>query len=105
DHDAVARLLHLQLEQHRGGPRRLEVQKRLAGLLAGPLDDAEGAWTLLEQIVVSDPSDHIMRRLLRQLAGRLDKLQDAAKLLSRASTLARDPLVKALVTIEAARIV
>lgn len=106
DDDAgVARMLALQLEQNRGGPKRLEVQKRLATLHATRLGDPAAAWPILEQVVIADPADGAMRKLLRQSADLLNKQQDAAKLLQRASSLARDPLAKALVAVEAARLV
>lgn len=91
--DAV-RMLGLEVEALRG-PKRLEAQKRLLALLADRLDDAEGAFTVCEAVVPIDPADEAVRARLRDLAVRLGKPLDAARVVQRANLVCRDPALRA----------
>ncbi|MCC6213559.1 MAG: tetratricopeptide repeat protein [Polyangiaceae bacterium] len=98
----AAAMLGLELKLARG-PRRVEVQRRLAVLRQDALDDPEGAYELLGPAVAGAPADDELRRRFVQLAASLGKTADAAQLLSRALASTRDPALRARVAVDAGR--
>src|SRR5258708_2571112 len=81
----AAAMLEVSLEALRG-PKRAEAQKRLGLLKQDKLDDPAGAYLLFEAVVAFDPGDDEIRRRYGELARKLGKELDAARLLSRAAT-------------------
>lgn len=97
-HNAAA-MLTQELKTVRG-PRRVEVQRRLALLKQDHLADADGALELLAPVVAGDPGDDELRRRYVGLSLSLDRPLDAARLLTRALQTSRDPAVRARVGAE-----
>ncbi|WP_437587251.1 tetratricopeptide repeat protein [Sorangium sp. So ce1000] len=95
----AARMMALQIENLRG-PRRVEVQKRLAELQFQQLGDLASAFSLSEQILAVDPSDEGVRERFVALASALDRQADAARVLVRASSGAKDKPLKARIAAE-----
>lgn len=93
----AARYMAMEMESLRG-PKRIEVQKRLAVLTLDKLGDSEKAFSLNEAIVPLDPADHDLRARFVKLATALDKQLDATRTLTRASTGSKDPAVRARIT-------
>jgi tetratricopeptide (TPR) repeat protein len=94
NHDEAARMLSIQIETQRGS-RRLEAQKRLAGLLYQRRGDLPGSYSLYEGIVTVDPSDDEVRSRYRTIGTALDRRLDVTRVLTRAATGAKDPVVRA----------
>ncbi|WP_437828702.1 tetratricopeptide repeat protein [Sorangium sp. So ce1153] len=95
----AARMMTLQIENLRG-PRRVEVQKRLVELLFQKLGDLASAFALSEQILAVDPSDEAVRERFLALAPALDRRMDAARVLVRASSGAKDKPLRARIAAE-----
>ncbi|WP_433928862.1 tetratricopeptide repeat protein [Sorangium cellulosum] len=95
----VARMMSLQIENLRG-PRRVEVQKRLVELLFQKVGDLASAFSLSEQILAVDPSDEAVRERFVALASALDRRVDAARVLVRASSGAKDKPLRARIAAE-----
>ncbi|XYH95325.1 tetratricopeptide repeat protein [Sorangium sp. So ce1128] len=95
----AARMMSLQIENLRG-PRRVEVQKRLVELLFQKLGDLASAFALSEQILAVDPSDEAVRERFLALAPALDRRVDAARVLVRASSGAKDKPLRARIAAE-----
>ncbi|MGK3986087.1 tetratricopeptide repeat protein [Sorangium sp. So ce136] len=95
----AARMMTLQIENLRG-PRRVEVQKRLVELLFQKLGDLASAFALSEQILAVDPSDEAVRERFLALAPALDRRLDAARVLVRASSGAKDKPLRARIAAE-----
>ncbi|WP_437722098.1 tetratricopeptide repeat protein [Sorangium sp. So ce861] len=95
----AARMMALQIENLRG-PRRVEVQKRLVELQFQRLGDLAAAFSLSEQILAVDPSDEAVRDRFLQLASVLDRRADAARVLVRAASGAKDKPLRAHIAAE-----
>ncbi|XXX74439.1 tetratricopeptide repeat protein [Sorangium sp. So ce134] len=95
----AARMMALQIENLRG-PRRVEVQKRLVELQFQKLGDLASAFSLSEQILAVDPSDDAVRERFLQLASVLDRRADAARVLVRAASAAKDKPLRAHIAAE-----
>ncbi|MBN2192595.1 MAG: tetratricopeptide repeat protein [Polyangiaceae bacterium] len=93
-HDLAAEMLMRELRIARG-PRKVEVQKRLAILKQDVLNDPTSALELLGPALTADPGDDDLRRRFVELSLALNQPLDAAKLLGRALQAATDPAVKA----------
>ncbi|MCC6553830.1 MAG: hypothetical protein IT372_12520, partial [Polyangiaceae bacterium] len=95
----AARMMSLQIEQLRG-PKRVEVQKRLADLMFQKLGDLAGAHALCEGIVTADPADDRFRERYLSLSAALDKRLEATRALGRAATLAKEKPLRARMGVE-----
>ncbi|WP_437479914.1 tetratricopeptide repeat protein [Sorangium sp. So ce1014] len=95
----AARMMALQIENLRG-PRRVEVQKRLVELQFQRLGDLAAAFSLSEQILAVDPSDEAVRERFLALASVLDRRADAARVLMRAASGAKDKPLRAHIAAE-----
>lgn len=93
------KMMALQIEAQRG-PKRVEVQKRLADLLFHKAGDLAGAFAVCEQIIALEPGEDRVRERYLSLAASLDKRLDATKSLGRASTTARDKATRARIGVE-----
>jgi tetratricopeptide (TPR) repeat protein len=82
------------------GPRRNEVQRRLAVLRQDVLGDPAGALELLGPAVAADPGDDELRRRFVELSCTLNQPLEAARLLARACQTVRDVGVAARVGVE-----
>ena len=91
--ESAAALLSHELKTARG-PRRQEVQGKLAILRQDILGDPGGALELLGPIVASDPSRDEFRERLVRLSVQLNRSSDAARLLSRALQAAKEPTLR-----------
>src|SRR5262249_5640206 len=89
----AASMLTVQLEYLRG-PRRSEVQKRLA-LIREELGDHVAAHALLEAILAMDATDDDVREHYITLSRRSGKVAEAARALGRAAAVAKDPGARA----------
>jgi tetratricopeptide (TPR) repeat protein len=92
-------MLSFELKQVRG-PRRVEVQRRLAILRQDALNDAAGALELLGPVVAGDPGDDALRQRFVALSLSLNQPEQAARLLSRALQTNRDLAVRARVGVD-----
>ncbi len=90
----AARMLGVEIEMLRG-PKRLDAQKRLSALTFERLADPEKTFALDEAILPLDPADHEVRARFVKIASALDKQLEATKVLTRAATGAKDPVVRA----------
>jgi tetratricopeptide (TPR) repeat protein len=95
------RMLSIELEATRG-PKRKEVLKRIGILRQGRLGDLRGAYDAFEAALGVDPSDDEVRARYATLALDLGVPLDAAKTLSRVSSLAKDAATRARVASEMA---
>ncbi|WP_437809205.1 tetratricopeptide repeat protein [Sorangium sp. So ce1078] len=95
----AARMMALQIENLRG-PRRVEVQKRLVELQFQRLGDLASAFSLSEQILAVDASDEVVRERFLTLASVLDRRADAARVLVRAASGAKDKPLRAHIAAE-----
>lgn len=95
----AAKCLAIEVDHFRG-PRRVEAQKRLAGLKFQRLGDLPGAIALYEQVVVLDPSDDEVRERYRSLSQALDRSLDATRVLTRALAGAKDGALRAKIGVE-----
>ena len=102
DTDGVARMLTLQVEQLRG-PKKTEAQKRLAKLQLASGDEAS-ALANLEAVVLADASDEEARQAFVDACLSQNKLQDAARVLSRGAAGAKDPGLRGRVNADLARV-
>lgn len=103
DPSGIAQMLSVQIEQLRG-PKRAELQKRLAFILLDLADEA-AAYTNLEAVMAVDPSDDDVRERYVELAQRLGKQSDASKMLSRAAAAVKDPASRARVNLQTGRLI
>jgi tetratricopeptide (TPR) repeat protein len=90
----AARMLGIEIDLLRG-PKRLDAQKRLSALTFERLADPEKTFALDEAILPLDPADHEVRARFVKIASALDKQLEATKVLTRAATGAKDPIVRA----------
>ena len=90
----AARMLGIEIDLLRG-PKRLDAQKRLSALTFDRLADPEKTFLLDEAIIPLDPGDHEVRARYVKIASALDKQLEATKVLTRAATGAKDPVVRA----------
>jgi golgin subfamily B member 1 len=90
----AARMLGIEIDLLRG-PKRLEAQKRLSALTFDKLADPEKTFALDEAILPLDPGDHEVRARFVKIASALDKQLEATRVLTRAATGAKDPVVRA----------
>lgn len=90
----VARYLSVELEHTRGTKRR-EVLLKLGVLRQDRLGDAAGAYEVLEQALVLDPTDDETRQRYVALAMLLGRQLDAVKTLGKVATTAKDAPVRA----------
>jgi len=95
----AAKCLAVEVDHFRGA-RRVEAQKKLAGLRFQKLGDLPGALALYEQVVVLDPSDDEVRDRYRALCAALDKSLDATRVLTRALAGAKDGALRAKIGVE-----
>ncbi|WP_394844024.1 tetratricopeptide repeat protein [Pendulispora brunnea] len=93
----VAHYLTLELE-HTRGSRRLSVLRRLGALLQDRLNDAVGAFDVIEQALTLDPADGSLRERYVTLAAALGRQLDAAKTLGKVAVTAKDAPVRARIT-------
>lgn len=96
--EQAAQMLNLELKTVRG-PRRLEVQRRLAYLRQDAGDPA-GALELLGPVVSAEPGEDEARRRFVELSLNLNQPAEAAKLLNRALGTCKDPAIRARVGAE-----
>ncbi|MCC6903351.1 MAG: tetratricopeptide repeat protein [Polyangiaceae bacterium] len=96
--DQAAAMLNLELKTVRG-PRRLEVQRRLAFIKQDGGDPA-GALELLGPVVSAEPGEDEARRRFVELSLSLNQPAEAAKLLNRALGTCKEPAVRARVGAE-----
>ncbi|MEZ4299261.1 MAG: hypothetical protein R3B70_30205 [Polyangiaceae bacterium] len=95
----AAKCAQIEVDHFRG-PRRVDAQKRLAGLKFQRLGDLAGALALYEQVVVLDPSDDDVRERYRSLSRALDKAGDSTRVLTRALAGAKDAGLRAKIGVE-----
>ncbi len=93
--DQAASMLSMELKVVRG-PRRLEVQRRLA-IIRHDQGDPTGALELLGPVVSADPGDDNARGRFVELSLSLNQPGEAARLLTRALSACKDPIVRARV--------
>ena len=86
------------------GPRRMEVQRRLAVLRQDVLGDPSGALELMGPVLSADVGDDDLRGRYVQLSFDLDQPQQAARLLSRALQTSKDPAIRARVGADIGRV-
>ena len=91
--DRAAALLSHELKIARG-PRRQEVQGKLAILRQDILGDSAGALELLGPVVAVDPSRDDFRQRFVTLSLQLNRTNDAARLLGRALQTAKEPVLR-----------
>ncbi len=96
--DRAAAMLNMELKLARG-PRRMEVQRRLA-LIRRDQGDPAGALELVGPVVSADPGDDEVRRVFVELSLSLEQPTEAARLLTRALGTCKDPAVRARVGAE-----
>ena len=96
--DQAAAMLNLELKTVRG-PRRMEVQRRLA-FIKQDAGDPAGALELLGPVVSAEPGEDEARRRFVELSLSLNQPAEAAKLLNRALGTCKDPAVRARVGAE-----
>ncbi|HWL86883.1 MAG TPA: hypothetical protein VNO21_13830, partial [Polyangiaceae bacterium] len=99
----VARYLSIELE-HTRGSRRLAVLRRLGILRQDRLNDANGAFDVIEQALTLDPSDGALRERYVALAAGLGRQLDAAKTLGKVAVTAKDAPVRARITADIAHL-
>lgn len=99
----AAAMLAIVLDNLRG-PKRLEVQRRLAVLKLDRLGDESGAWGLLESIIGMDPADREIRARYRAASAKLGRRADAARVLARAAASAKEPALKATLGLDVAEV-
>jgi len=97
--DRAVAMLGVELKQVRG-PRRVEVQRRLAILRQDALHDPAGALELLAPVVAGDPGDDDLRRRFVGLSLSLNQPEQAARLLARALQTSRVLSVRARVGLD-----
>ncbi|HLV66682.1 MAG TPA: tetratricopeptide repeat protein, partial [Polyangiaceae bacterium] len=97
--DRAVSMLTFELK-HVRGPRRVEVQRRLAILRQDVLGDVSGALELLGPVVAGDPGDDALRQRYVALSLALNQPDQAARLLSRALSTHRDSGVRARVGVD-----
>jgi tetratricopeptide (TPR) repeat protein len=91
----VAHYIGIELE-HTRGPKRANVLLRLARLKHDLMGDDASAFDALEQAIGIDPSDDEARQRYVDLAGKLQRWADAAKLLARVIPNVKEPATKAV---------
>jgi tetratricopeptide (TPR) repeat protein len=91
-------MLSFELKTVRG-PRRLEVQRRLA-FIRHDQGDPVGALELLGPVVSADPGEDEARRRFVEISLSLNQPAEAAKLLTRALGSCKDPATRARVSAE-----
>ncbi len=96
--DQAAAMLNLELKTVRG-PRRMEVQRRLA-FIRQDAGDPAGALELLGPVVSAEPGEDEARRRYVELSLSLNQPAEAAKLLNRALGTCKEPAVRARVGAE-----
>ena len=99
NHGEVARLLAIELE-HTRGPKRVGVLKKLGALRQDTLGDAAGALESLEAALALDATDEEVRRRYLKAVRAVGKQADAVKTLQRLASVARDPVLRARLTID-----
>ncbi|MBN1609732.1 MAG: tetratricopeptide repeat protein [Polyangiaceae bacterium] len=90
---AAAAMFDFELEYARG-PRRTEVQRRLAVIRQDVLGDPAGALELFGPVVAADPGNDDVRARFSSLSEQCGKLVEATRLLTRALQLCKDPAVR-----------
>jgi tetratricopeptide (TPR) repeat protein len=98
-HADASRMLAIEVDAARG-PKRLEAQKRLAALLYDKLGEIHKASALDEQILALDPADDAVRDRFVSVARAIGKQIDAVRVLSRALSGAKEPLLRARLGLE-----
>ena len=95
--DRAAALLSHELKIARG-PRRQEVQGKLAILRQDILGDSAGALELLGPVVAVDPSRDDFRERFVRLSLQLNRTNDAARLLGRALQTVKEPILRSRIS-------
>jgi tetratricopeptide (TPR) repeat protein len=90
---AAATMFDFELEYARG-PRRTEVQRKLAVIRQDVLGDPAGALELLGPVTAADPGNDDVRARFCALSEQCGKLVEATRLLTRALQLCKDPAVR-----------
>ncbi len=103
DRGGVAQMLGVQIDQLRG-PKKAELQKKLAIILLD-LGDEAAAFSSLEAVMAVDPGDDEVRDRYVDVAQRLGKQADASKMLSRAAAAVKDPVARARVNLQTGRLI
>ena len=98
-----AALLTQELKTARG-PRRIEVQRRLAILRQDLMGDPAGALDLLGPVMSNDPSDDATRARFVHLSMSLDRPVEAVRLLGRALQMAKEPALRAKLNVDLAMV-
>jgi hypothetical protein len=98
----AASMVARQLEVARG-PRRIELQKRLAALRQDRLADDAGAMELLEVLIIGEIADADVRRRFRQAAVALDRHAEAQRTIVDAVVNSNDPVLRLRVEAELAQ--
>jgi tetratricopeptide (TPR) repeat protein len=101
--DRAIAMLSFELKQVRG-PRRVEVQRRLGILRQDVLSDPAGALELLAPVVAGNPGDDGLRARFVSLSLALNQPEQAARLLSRALSGAKDQAVRARVGVDVGQV-
>jgi golgin subfamily B member 1 len=85
-------------------PRLTEVHRRLVVLRQEVLQDPAGALELLEPLIARDPTDDDLRRRYLDVSATFHRQIEAARLLTRAMQLVKDPATRARIGLEVARL-
>lgn len=101
--DEVVRFLEIELE-HTRGTRRRDVLRKLGIIKQDNLGDAPGAYDVFESCLTLEPGDDDVRTRYIGLATDLGRQLDAARVLGKVATAARDAMVRVGISLDMAEL-